>query len=99
MSANQTPTDYSQFILGLTSGLVLAIIGSVITFLIQSRLQKEQFKHEKSNLELQQKQNETNLKLQLSHEEQKRAIEELFKIINSDIKSYRDMRTKLLEFL
>lgn len=96
---NGTVNTNLSFIYGLVTGVAIAGLTQFLQYIVQSRLQRQQLDRVSADLNRQLEQSERNLMLQLLHQDQKRAIEELWSIIHSDVKNYSKMRERLSAFL
>jgi len=77
-----------DYFAGFFSGLLVSIVVSYVQFWLS-----------KKTLTLEMEQNEKNLKLQLLHDDRNKALAELFKIIDTEYKSYFDFEKAVETFL
>ena len=80
--------EYFQFALGLISGIVIAIVTQIIGHYFS-----------KKSLEAQREHNLKSVRLQLFHEDRKKAMIELDKLLKAGYKRFRDFRNTLDSFL
>ena len=80
--------EYIDYLAGFFSGVLVTIIASYLHFYFS-----------KKTLRLQLEQTEKNLKIQLLHEDRKKALRELFQILNTKHKTYSDFKKAIDPFL